>query len=176
MRRATLVLILIVLRIYKNFPQDIYVIVATYFFMSFPFLFEQAMRTLVTCVASFEFAEHCRVVRFAMAILTLRNHGMFVGMAEYTLESCMFCGTGFKGGFDVIVTGATVPVGNFGTIGKLQGLMDLVTFDTVRELLLFDMRLVAVQAVRLVTMFVVAEGTVNLCMGAWCCVNLCNNI
>ena len=119
------------------------------------------MRALVTCVASFELAEHRRVVRFAMTILTLRNYGMFVGMTENTLEACMLCGTGFKGGHDIIMTGSAVPVGNFGAVSKLQGLMDLVTFDTVCKFLLFNMLLVAVEAVRLVTMFVMAEGTVN---------------
>jgi len=57
--------------------------------MSYPLLFKQAMRALVTFVAPFELAQHLFVVRFAMTILALRNNSMFVGMTEYTLKSGM---------------------------------------------------------------------------------------
>lgn len=102
------------------------------------------MRTLMTFVACFEFAQHLRVVRYTMTILTLWNYSMFVGMAEYTLESRMLGGAGFKGTPDVRMTCAAGKVGNVTTVGKLQGLMNLMTLDTVLKFLFFNMRFMAV--------------------------------
>jgi hypothetical protein len=101
-----------------------------------------------------------------MTILALRNHGMLVGMAENTLEPCMLGGAGLKAGPDVLMTCAAGKIGNVGAVGKGQGLMDLMTHDAVLKFLLLHMGFVAVQAVRLVTVFVMAEGAVNRCMGA----------
>lgn len=137
-----------------------------YFFISLALLFEQAVRTLVTLVAACELAQHLDVVRFTMTILALRNHGMLVGMAENTLEPCMLGGAGLKAGPDVLMTCAAGKIGNVGAVGKGQGLMDLMTHDAVLKFLLLHMGFVAVQAVRLVTVFVMAEGAVNRCMGA----------
>lgn len=141
-----------------------------------PSLFEQVMCTLVTIIAPRELAEHLRVVWCTMAILALWNDGMLVGMAEDALETCVLGGTSLKNSLDVIMACAAVAVGYFSAIGKRQGLMCLVTPDAVLEFLVFDMRLVAAQAVRPVTMFVVAEGAIYHCMGTWIGVNFRDNI
>ena len=73
------------------------------------------------------------------------------------------------------MTCAACEVGNVGTVGKFARLMDLMTFDTIVKFLVLHMRFVAVQAVRLVTVLVVAKAAVNFCMGARSGINLCNN-
>jgi hypothetical protein len=146
-----------------------------YFFISLPLLFEQAVCTLVTLVAPCELAQHLDVMRFTMTILALRNHGVLVGMAENTLEPCMLGGAALKAGPDVLMACAACKVGNVRTIGKGQGLMDLMTHDAVLKFLLLHMGFVAVQAVRLVPVFVMTEGAVNRCMGARSSSNLFDN-
>ena len=88
----------------------------------------------------------------------------------------MLGSTCFKCGFCVLMACAAITVGNFSAVGKSQGLMNLVTFDAVFEFLVFDMWLVAVQAVRSVTMFVMTERTVYFCMRTWSRINFCDNI
>ena len=57
----------------------------------------------------------------------------------------------------------------------MQRLVNLVTDYTISKLLLFHVRFMTVQAVRLVTVFIVTERTVNLCMRAWHSVNHLDN-
>ena len=73
------------------------------------------------------------------------------------------------------MTGSAFAVGNFGAIGKGQGLMHLMTLDAIIEFLIFNMRFVAVQAVRFVAVFVVAERAVDLGMRTGCGVDLIDN-
>ena len=105
--------------------------------MSLPFLFEQAMRALMTIVAPCELAQHLCVMRCTMTILALWHNSMFVGMAEDALECCMLGCTSLKTGSDVFVACAAITVFNVGAVGKCQGLMDLVTFDAGLEFLVF---------------------------------------
>jgi len=76
------------------------------------------MRTLVTFVAGGEFAQHCFIMRFTVAILALGYNCMFVSMAENAQEAGMFCRTGFKRISDILMTGTAVLVGNLFAKGK----------------------------------------------------------
>ena len=69
-------------------------------------------------VASGEFAQHCFIVRFTVAILTLGYNCVLISMAENAQEASMFCRTGFKRTSDILVAGTTVLVGNFLAKGK----------------------------------------------------------
>ena len=124
------------------------------------------MRTLVTFVAGCELAQHCLIMRFAMAILALWYNSMFVSVAENTQEACMFGRPSFERTSDVLMAGTTILVWNLFAKRKCQRLMNLVTFYAIGILLCFSMGLVTIQAVRLVTMLVMTERTVDFCMSA----------
>jgi len=115
------------------------------------------MGALVTLIAALELAQHLGIVRCAMTVLTLGNHRMLVDMAEDAQESRVLGRPGFQLGPDVIMTGTAVDVLNVISVRQRPRLMDLVAHDAVGEFLLFKVRLVTVEAVRLVAMLVMAE-------------------
>ena len=122
------------------------------------------MRALMALVACLEFAQHCFAVRCIMTTLTFRYHGMLVGMAEDALEFCVLGRAGFQGVPDVRVTGCTVAVNNRLVVGKCERLMGLVALNTVFKFLAFSMCIMAIQAVRLISVLFVAERTGKTCM------------
>ena len=73
------------------------------------------------------------------------------------------------------MTATAVAVGYFGPVGKLARVMHLVALEAVFKFLVFDMDRMAVQAVRLIAVFVVAEGAVHLRMLALIGVDLRHN-
>lgn len=110
-----------------------------------------------------------------MAILTLGNNSVFVCMAEYAQEPGMFCCTCFKCTPDVLMAGTAVFIWHFFTISKCKRLMNLMTLHTICKLLSLTMGLMAIQTVRLISVLVMAECTVNFSMSTWGTVNLLHN-
>jgi len=117
-------------------------------------------------VATLEFAYHLLTMWSFMTDLAFRDKSMLVGMAEDTLKSSMFIRSGFKRSSNIVMTGTAISVGNISAVGKLKGLVNLVTLDAIRIFLDIDMRIVAVHAVGFVFVFIVAEGTVDFRMSA----------
>jgi len=122
------------------------------------------MSVLVTFKASLEFAQHLCAVRFAMTILAFGTDTMFFGVAEDALEASMLGRTRLQCGFDVLMAGTAMGIRHIIAIRQGQRLMGLMASDAVFKFLAFEMRFVAVEATRLVAVFVVAERTVYLGM------------
>lgn len=129
----------------------------------------------MTGIAPFEPAYHLLIVRHSMAILALWNNTVFIRMTEYTLKTGVLGYTTFKSTLDVSMTGAAMNILYFRTICQGERLVDLMTSYAVCKLLPGHMRFMAVKTVRLVTMLVVTEGTVNLCMFGRMSINLLYN-
>ncbi len=101
----------------------------------------------------------------SMTVLTSRSYTMFGFVTIDTFEFGMFCLSRFKFFLQVSMARTAVFVGYVFSIGDIERLMNLVTGNTVLELLSFSVGLMTLETIRDVTVLCMAICTVDLTVG-----------